>query len=110
MGYARVLWVYEDGVRAASESQERWDELRPAVGEAVLKVCTEMPIGDDQVSAPVLSHANCVNLCDVAHSTETKVYLWGENCLRPLRQLNDERFALVEQIVQEERKRREAER
>ena len=57
----------------------------------------------------MLNHDNCVNLCDEAHSTETKVYLWGWNCLRSLSQLDDRGFALVEQLVREEKERREAE-
>lgn len=109
MGYSKILWVYEDGVRAASDSQETWDKLRPVVGDAVLKVCTEVVIDDDRISAHVLNYSNCVNLCDEAHSTEAKLYLWAGNCLRPITKLNDESFAAVEQLVRDEAERRKAE-
>lgn len=61
VGYAHILWVYEDGVEEAERSVAAWGRLRPALGEAVLQVVIGGARGVK--SAPVLGHGNCVNPC-----------------------------------------------
>lgn len=39
MGYAKILFIYEDGIRDAERSTESWRKFTPAVGEAVLRAC-----------------------------------------------------------------------
>jgi hypothetical protein len=56
--------------------------------------------------ANVGSHSNCVNLCSKVHSADAALFLWVANCLRPLQALDDERLAIVEELVREERTRR----
>jgi hypothetical protein len=90
MGYAKILWIYEDGIRHPS------DDLSERVGDAVLNVCTR-----GAKSAPVGNHNNCVNLAGEAHSTDTQVYLWVGNCLRPTYQLDDGRIELTAELIRE---------
>jgi hypothetical protein len=90
MGYAKILWIYEDGIRHSS------DDLAEEVGNAVLGVC----MGGAKSSA-VRNHSNCVNLAGETHSTDAQVYLWVGNCLRPAYQLDDERLELAAQLIDE---------
>ncbi len=98
MGYAKLLWIYEDGIRHPS------DDLSERVGDAVLNVCTR-----GAKSAPVRNHNNCVNLAGEAHSTEAQVYLWVGNCLRPIYQLDDDRIELAAELIRQIKRTKEPE-
>ncbi len=104
MGYAHIIWVYDDGIRDAKHSKGRWDRLRSEVGEAVLQVSLGGPSGVK--SANVLGHGNCVNRSDEVHSTDVRAYLWSGNCLTPLHRVDEDDFAILSRLVSEERQRR----
>jgi hypothetical protein len=101
MGYAYIIWVYDDGIGYAKHSKDAWARLRSEVGEAVLKVS----LGGVK-SAAVLGHGNGVNRCDEVHSTDTRAYLWSRNCLTSLHRLKDEDFTILSRLVSEEHQRR----
>ena len=101
MGYAYIIWVYDDGIRDAKPSTDYWGRLRTEVGEAVLQVSLR-----HVKSAAVLGHGNCVNRADEVHSTSERAYLWSRNCLTPLDRLKDGDFALLSRLVSEEHQRR----
>lgn len=104
MGYAHIIWVYDDGIRDAEHSKDHRNRLRSEVGEAVLQVSLGGPRGVK--SANVLGHGNCVNRSDEVHSTDARAYLWSGNCLTPLHRLDDEDFAILSRLVSEEHQRR----
>ncbi len=148
MGYATILYVYEDGIESAERSRAQWRKISTALGEATLQVCmgrpaprdgldkeiamlsaslehlpdsSEAPVRREKLellrqarngapinSAPVGPHANCVNRSDKVHSTDTRLYLWLGNCLRPLHELDPDDLRSAEQLLQEERKRRQS--
>lgn len=109
MGMAHIIWVHEDGIERSLRSNAEWVKLGRAVGDAVLQVSLSRhhTRGDREVnSASVLNSGDCVNHCDHGHSTDSRLYYWGSNCLRRLDQLEDDEFTVVESIVADERKRR----
>jgi hypothetical protein len=104
MGYAIVLWVYEDAIRDCERSKEIWESYRPDVGEAVLQVC----IGGkhDVESAPIKNHGNAVNRFAELHSTWLTPIAWSGNRLAHLSQLNDVEFHAFYEKIQKESRRR----
>jgi len=104
MGYAAIIWVYEDVIRDAERSKDEYNRLKGELGEARLQVCAGGPEGVR--SAPVLSHGNCVNFYDRVHSTDTKLYLWAGNRLRPIHELHDKDFAMMKALISDEETRR----
>lgn len=110
MGYAKILWIYEDGIQDADRSPEGWSRLRPEVGEAVLKVCLDQSRDAEgqriHSSHAVGPHSNCVNYVDEVHSTHERLYLWVANCLRPLEQLDEDELSAAERALRKERERR----
>lgn len=114
MGLAHVMYFHHDGIRDAKESDEKWDELRPEVGEAVLKLCLDPdekivpPAERERVtSEKVGHHSNAANFCDKVHASEQEVYAWSGNRLAKLGDLSDEEFRGILQQVMEEKSRRD---
>lgn len=95
MGYAKIIWIYEDGIRHPSEN------LSKLVVDAVLDVCL-----NGAKSFPVRNHSNCVNFCDEVHSIDAQVYLWVGNCLRPIYKLDEDRLDLAAQLISDLRQQR----
>jgi xanthine dehydrogenase iron-sulfur cluster and FAD-binding subunit A len=81
-------------------------------GEAVLKVCLDhsRDLEGNRIheSHSVGRHGNCVNFVDEAHSSNEKLYVWTNGCLRSLEALPDDYLPTVEQLLQRERKRRQS--
>ena len=61
---------------------------------------------DRITSAPVANHVNCVVRCDEVHSTDSRLYLWSGNCLRPVHQIDAEDLDIVARLIEDERQRR----
>jgi hypothetical protein len=57
-------------------------------------------------SAPVANMINGIEYCDEVHSTDSRLYLWLGNCLRPLHKLDAEDLDTVARLVKDERERR----
>jgi hypothetical protein len=114
VGVAYLTWINDDGVRDATDSPTRWDEMKEAVGEAVLKLCLRPDIEfnarimqrERETAHPIRNHGNAVNFCDEVHSTDQRVYLWFGNCLRSLRQLPDSDLERVAALLKVERENR----
>ena len=106
MGYAHVMWIYDDALDGIPKVGGERDKLRSAVGEAVLAVASQE--GRKNVSAEVLHHGNAVNLCDTIHSTADRLYLWSRNCLRTFSELGDADLETCKRLVDEELKKRAA--
>jgi len=106
MGQKHILWVIEDGISRTKEKPE-------ALGEAVLKVCLNpdfAPTPDGQGLERVwwrsVLGVSCVNWVDDVHQSDIRLYLWGGNCLRPIRKLDDEDLEQAAALLQEEIERR----
>lgn len=106
MGYAIVLWIYEDAIRDCERSTEIWERCRPDIGEAVLQVCIGGQHGVK--SAPIRNHGNAVNRFGALHSTWLTPIVWSGNRLAHLSRLDDKEFESLYEEIQEERKRRTA--
>jgi hypothetical protein len=106
MGYAHVIWIYNDALDGVPKGGDERDKLRAAVGEAILAVASQE--GQQNVSAEVLNHGNAVNLCDTIHSSADRLYLWSRNCLRTLSELDDEDLEISKRLVDEELEKRAA--
>ncbi len=112
MGYTKILWIYEDGLKEASESREKWEKYKEEIGQAVLKLCLD----PDYISTPnglktvkshkVFNNFNCVNLCDDIDSRDHRLYVWQGNCLKPFSDLNNEEMVKAEGLLTKEKKRR----
>lgn len=107
MGYGEILCIYEDGIREALESEIIPEDYFKEVGKAVFEVISkERNPFIKSKSAGVFNHGNCVYFVDEVHSTKQRLYLWVNNCLQPIRELNEKDFTIVENIIEAERKRR----
>ncbi len=96
MGYAHVLWIYEDAVRNANESDER---LAMEVGRAVLAACRERRGGATPRPFSVFSFSNAVNWVDRVDAGAKAVYAWSGNRLAPMEHLGStEREAVTESL------------
>ena len=112
MAMAHLLFVFDDGIVHAKDSEIGFTRFAKALGEAVLKLCLE-PIREwtesglrRVTSAQVLYYGNCVNWVDEVHSMEQRVYLWSGNCLRPLGKLSDGELQNAQDRLDDERRRR----
>lgn len=59
-----------------------------------------------QPGAQIGNHGNGVNFVDEVDSHDWGVYLWGENCLRKVNDLDEFSFEKLKELVLEEHKRR----
>ena len=114
MGMANVLFVFEDGIVHAKDSETEFARYAAALGEAILKLCLK-PVHEWTESglrrvtaAEVLNHRNCANWVDEVQSTDQGVYLWSGNCLRPLAKLADDELQYAKDLLDEETRRRSA--
>jgi len=111
MGNAHIFTFYEDGLRLAAE--KGGEGVERELGRAILdlalnpELITE-PTGETvRLSRkPLGSHGNCVNWVADPHSSEEKLFLWGGNCLRGLRQLDDESLKAAQRLLEDEVARR----
>jgi hypothetical protein len=112
MPTAHLLFVFDDCIVHAKNSEIGFARYAGALGEAVLKLCLE-PIREwtenglgRVTSATLLNHGNCVNWVDEVHSMEQRFYSWSGNCLRPLAKLSDGELQNATDLLDEERRRR----
>jgi hypothetical protein len=72
MGYAHILWIYEDGIKDDNDRED----LQKVLGEAVIKVClcpdyAPTPKGRRRITRhPVRCHNNCVNHAAALHNSD----------------------------------------
>jgi hypothetical protein len=112
MAMVHLLFVFDDGIVLAKNSEIGFIRYAEALGEAVLKLCLE-PIREwtesrlrRPTSATVLNYENCANWVDEVDSTEQRVYMWSRNCLRPIAGLSDDELQNAKAMLEEERRRR----
>lgn len=107
MGYAHILYIYNDGIRDAGRDLETLHRMIAAVGAGVLKVSLfpEKERTGDRFTrvkdCEVLNHGNCINWVDEVHSRAQRLYWWDRNYLRPLRELGYEELLQVKAVVDE---------
>ena|SRR5215471_13133796 len=100
MGYAHVLWVYDDALR-----QEGIDS---DLGAAILKVCSNPDFESTAEGkkfirdVPVRAHGNAVNWVDDPYSSDERVYFWSENCLRRITELEERHLERIRSLVEAE--------
>jgi len=111
MGHVHLFTFYEDGLRLAAE--KGGEEIERELGRAILdlalnpKLITE-PTGETVRLShkPLGAHGNCVKWVAAPHSSEETLFLWAGNCLRDLRQLEDESLKATQKLLEEEIGRR----
>ena len=112
MAMAHLLFVFDDGIVHAKNSEAEFTRHAEALGKSVLKLCLE-PIREwtesgltRVTSATVLNYGNCAHWVDEVHSMEQRVYMWSGNCLRPLAKLSDGELRNAQDRLDDERRRR----
>jgi hypothetical protein len=107
MGYAKILFLFEDAVRDAQSSETEFARLVPIVGDAVLNLCVR-PQNYWDINASRMAElrsravgpmGNAVNLAGTLHSSDSEVFLWHRNGLRSLSELSPAQLELAASIV-----------
>ena len=113
MGVAHVFFLREDGMKfAAGNDRIRAEqETGKAIFQLALEPQYELPPEGTSpgrvCDTPLGSHFNCINWVDEVHSTDTRLYAWLGNCLRPISKLTDAGLQEAMKCLEDEiRKRR----
>ena len=112
MGIGYVMSVFDDAIRGANVPGGEKDRICADLGEGVLKLCLApdyepAPNGRARItSVEIGNHGNGLNFVDEIHSREWGIYLWGENCLRKINDLDDFGFEKLQELVKNEEQRR----
>lgn len=109
MGMAHILWVYEDGLTLNSE---KGDRLEAALGQAVFKLCMNPDYaatehGTQRIrSHKVLNQFAGVCHLESVHSSDRRLFVWADNCLRGVGDLTDEELQDARALFEAELARR----
>jgi len=112
MGIGYVMWICDDAIRGAKVPSPEKDKICSDLAEGVLEVCLDpnyesTPDGLRRYpAATVANHGNGINFVDEIHSRDWGVYLWGENCLRKISDLDEFGFEKLKELVSKEDERR----
>jgi hypothetical protein len=112
MGIGYVISVFDDAIRGAKIPGAERDKITDDLAEGVLKLCLDPDYESHQdglrriTDAIVGNRGNGLNFVDAIHSREWGVYLWGENCLRKINDLDDFGFEKLQELVANEELRR----
>jgi hypothetical protein len=116
MAHTYLVYIYDHELRRAQRSEEKWKDLCPEIGDAVLTVCvdpeTTMEPEDGvlrevrKTSHKVGNNSNAVNFCDKVHAGQLEVYGWAGNRLASIEDLHDDELRDVSEKVSEEMRRR----
>jgi hypothetical protein len=109
IGFACILWIYEDAVRNAENNPELWERLKPLIGQVVLELAVHNSHFKGKTGHAVRGirgHVNAIQRLGTLRSTDSEILVWARNCLRPLRELDDSEWEIVERLISEERERR----
>lgn len=112
MGIGYVITVFDDAIRGAKAPGQERDKICDDLAEGVLKLCLNPdyehhPEGHRRCTDAIVgNYGNGLNFVDEIHSREWGVYLWGENCLRTINDLDEYGFNKLRELVLTEEKRR----
>jgi hypothetical protein len=112
MGISYVMSVFDDAIRGTTTPGPEKNKICDDLSAGVLKLCLDPnydadPDGRGRItSANIGNCGNGLNFVDEIHSSEWGIYLWGENCLRKLNELDDFGFDKLQELVRNEEKRR----
>jgi hypothetical protein len=126
MGYKRIITISEDATASAERSDAEWQNLRTAVGQAVLSLCAVEPIDVTELDritrserfqkaaeanrqkalSDIGSHHGAVRLVGREHSNWQRLYLFAGGILKPLYDATDKDLELAEQLIRSERSER----
>jgi hypothetical protein len=112
MGISYVMTVFDDAIRDANKPDSKKDKICHDLAEGILKLCLDpdyesVPDGLGRITSTTIeNHGNGLNFVDEIHSSEWGIYLWGENCLRKIYDLDDFGFEKLLEIVKKEEQRR----
>ena len=112
MGDAHVMYVYNDALRSAGEGEEIPPELAADIGRALVKLCLNpdaAPEPDgmarvtwESIKLPGGTYGNALNWVDGPHSSDVRAYLWADNTLAGLRDLDLERLEQMRALIENE--------
>jgi hypothetical protein len=81
--------------------------LAGEVGQAVVKLCIGVELPQKSVTtAQIGPHVNCIEHIADVHSTDSQIYAWIGNCLRPIEALKDAELEASRELLAAEFKRR----
>ena len=106
MGYARLIWIYEDALEDVAPGDERWESLQSELGEGILKLIQDVrsyavPGGKRRTSQSLGHTSNAINYCDEVHSSDDRLYLWSGNRLVPLQKADPDELPLAQKLLEE---------
>ncbi|MBV5340805.1 MAG: hypothetical protein J0665_14820 [Deltaproteobacteria bacterium] len=114
MGIGYVMSVFDDAIRDAKVPGAEKDRICGDLASGVVKLCLDPDVDPHPdscgrvKSVAIGNHGNGLNFVDAIHSREWGIYLWGENCLRKMNELDNFGFdKLRELVMNEERRRKE---
>jgi hypothetical protein len=113
MGRAYITYVYDDAIRGATNSPEEWKKISSELGDAILKLCLtpEQHYDDKEGLVRIKDHkigagSNALNFVDDVHSSDDRLYLWSQNCFRPLNRLPDDDLTVAADLLDAAQKAR----
>ncbi|MHA2092894.1 MAG: hypothetical protein ACW98K_18775 [Candidatus Kariarchaeaceae archaeon] len=113
MGYSHIIVIRDDAIRFVDKkNKESMKNLAQQIGEAILNLSiSPYPIilesGERQRTENIGPFFNAIEYIDEFQSADAKPLFWFGNTLWTIRQLDDENLAILEKIIEEERKNRE---
>jgi hypothetical protein len=108
MGVAHIMYVYEDGIKQPPKDVSDVAAFQQEIGAAVLKVCLDASYANTPDgllrlrSHGLRSHSNAVNWVDEVLSTQTRLFIWDQNCLQTLSEASDEELAAAKRLIERE--------
>jgi hypothetical protein len=105
MGYAHILWIYNDALQSGRSDVAR---LKAAVGEAICELCTpperfETPRRWRQKDwAPIECNGNAAHHAAILHSSDRGLFIWIGNGLRDIKRLDREDLQVAKLLLDEE--------
>jgi len=107
LGLSEIILIKNDAFLTQKKPYFENKLLIPVVGEAVLKVISELRRLQTQKNyESILNHMNAVQFVDEVDQTQQRIYLWQSNTLRKIQDLNDADLTIIDQIVKNEKQRR----
>lgn len=112
MGYSHILWIRNDGIRNSKNEGTDTKKYETEIGKATLKLCLDPDWRSEpeglkrNTSRNILNYGACINYVDEVHSSDTRIYVWIENRMCALYELDDDGFECVKHLMEEESKKR----
>lgn len=113
MGHYHIISIDHDFIRDAKHESADVEAYKKGIGSAVLDLCVfsnplSTYLGEVQKTTGrgILDRGVCLQLVDMVHSTQDRVYVFTGNRLDRLRELSDNELEKAIDLIQQEKNRR----